>query len=246
MIDSTDQGFVTIQSSELFFLENELADVGSRAFAYFIDLIVRIGFVIGCSILFSFRTVFVRQSNLIFIPLFLLWWNGYYILFEMIMSGKTPGKKIAGIRTIRADGAGLSFIDSCIRNLLRVIDGLPVGYILAFILMLVDRFNRRIGDIVSNTIVIYDRSSNKSIKAFIESSSIDSAPRKDVHIGGLNLLSQDDTLLIKQMYARLQTMKPGMEKERLMDKFYDIMTRKLTVSGTTDPEILLCEIYKRI
>lgn len=246
MIARADQGFIQIQSSELFFLENELADLGSRAFAYIIDFIIRILIVILFIAILNANIAITVHLYKLFLPLIFIWWNGYFVLFEMIFAGKTPGKKIAGIRTIKTDGSALSLLDSCIRNTLRLIDSLPLGYALAFPVMMLDRHNRRIGDIVANTIVIHDRPSGKSIKEFLDNIIIDSQPRENIVLTGINKLSQQDRLIIKNLYARISSMKPGIEKDQIMNKFYDVMASKISIEGTKDPEILLCELNKRI
>lgn len=246
MFNDSEQGFITIQSSELLFLKNELADIGSRAFAYILDVLIRGAVIFVMIIVFSRKTIFFSSLNKIFIPLMFIWWTGYFVFFEIIFSGKTPGKKIVGIRVLKSDGSRISLLDSCVRNVLRAVDMLPFGYMLAIITMLFEQYNRRLGDLVANTIVIYDRSLNKSIKDFIENMLVDSKPRISILIKGLESLSQNDKLIIKNLYSRLDTMQDGVEKDNLMDKFYKKIKQKISVEGTEDPEILLCELYKRI
>lgn len=246
MFNDSDQGFITIQSSELLFLENELADIGSRAFAYILDVLIRGAVIFVMILVFSRNTIFFSSLNKIFIPLIFIWWTGYFVFFEIIYSGKTPGKKIVGIRVLRTDGSRISLLDSCVRNVLRAVDMLPFGYMLAIVTMLFEQYNRRLGDLVANTIVIYDRSSNKSIKKFVENMLVDSKPRGSILIKGLESLNPNDKLIIKNLYSRLGTIQAGIEKDNLMDKFYEKIKQKISVEGTEDPEVLLCELYKRI
>lgn len=246
MFNDSDQGFITIQSSELLFLKNELADIGSRAFAYILDVLIRGAVIFVMILVFSRNTIFFSSLNKIFIPLIFIWWTGYFVFFEIIYSGKTPGKKIVGIRVLRTDGSRISLLDSCVRNVLRAVDMLPFGYMLAIVTMLFEQYNRRLGDLVANTIVIYDRSSNKSIKKFVENMLVDSKPRRSILIKGLENLNPNDKLIIKNLYSRLGTIQAGIEKDNLMDKFYEKIKQKISVEGTEDPEVLLCELYKRI
>ncbi|MBN1760339.1 MAG: RDD family protein [Chitinispirillaceae bacterium] len=241
-----DNESVTIQSSELFLLKNELAGIGSRAFAFCIDVLIRGGAVTLLFILFSIKPFTVRPMGLLVGVITLLWWNGYFIFFETVYSGKSPGKMIVGIRVLKNDGSKISVLDSCIRNLMRVVDMLPAGYLLALVTMIFEPFNRRPGDIVANTIVIYDRSANKSIKDFTDNMLIESRPRTSVQINGISRLTVDEKRIIKNLYSRLGTLKNGPQKDELMNKFDERIRRKVTVTGTDDPEILLCELYKRI
>ena len=52
---------------------------------------------------------------------FLGWW-GYFVLFELLWNGQSPGKRLLGVRVVRADGQALGASTSLVRNLLRAID----------------------------------------------------------------------------------------------------------------------------
>src|SRR5688572_2821924 len=58
---------------------------------------------------------------------FAIWW-GYYLFFEWLWNGQTPGKRVAKIRVVRTDGAPVGFVPVAVRNLVRVVDFLPMGY----------------------------------------------------------------------------------------------------------------------
>ena len=241
-----EQELVTIQSSELFLLKNELAGIGSRAFAFCIDVLIRVAAIGALIFLFSIKVLSVQPFGILAGFVILLLWNGYYIFFETVYSGKTPGKMIVGIRVLKNDGSKISVLDSCIRNLMRVVDMLPAGYLFALVTMIFEPFNRRPGDIVANTIVIYDRSANKSIKDFTENMLIESRPRTSIQITGISRLTADEKQIVKNLYGRFGSMKNGPQKDALMRKFDERIRSKCTVTGTDDPEILLCELYKRI
>jgi uncharacterized RDD family membrane protein YckC len=87
---------------------------------------------------------------------FILFW-GYFILFEYIWNGQTPGKRVAGTRVVQMDGSSISFLANIIRNLVRSIDLLPTAYALGAIVMFCNRHARRIGDFAAGTIVIRDQ-----------------------------------------------------------------------------------------
>ena len=53
--------------------------------------------------------------------------EGYFILFEWLMRGQTPGKKALKIRVIRDDGTPVTIHEVLVRNILRLIDFLPVA-----------------------------------------------------------------------------------------------------------------------
>ena len=85
----------------------------------------------------------------------LIW--GYYIVFELVWNGQTPGKRLAGIRVIRSDGNAAGAIEVIVRNLVRVVDFLPLGYGIGLITMFFNRRARRLGDFAAGTLVVKER-----------------------------------------------------------------------------------------
>lgn len=81
---------------------------------------------------------------------------GYFMLFEYFWSGSTPGKRWQRIRVIRKDGRPISFLDSAIRNLLRFVDILAGVYPVGLIVMFLDSWTRRLGDLAAGTLVVID------------------------------------------------------------------------------------------
>lgn len=84
---------------------------------------------------------------------FLFLW-GYYIFFEMLWNGQSPGKRWTGLRVIRGDGRPITLSESVIRNLVRLIDFLPSFYGVGVVTMFVDRQARRLGDLAAGTLVV--------------------------------------------------------------------------------------------
>jgi uncharacterized RDD family membrane protein YckC len=85
----------------------------------------------------------------------LLW--GYYIFFEMLWNGQTPGKRLVGLRVLRSDGTPITLTESIIRNLVRFVDFLPLFYGLGVVVMFVNAQSRRLGDLAAGTLVVRDR-----------------------------------------------------------------------------------------
>jgi uncharacterized RDD family membrane protein YckC len=84
---------------------------------------------------------------------FLLLW-GYYLLFELIWSGQSPGKRLLGLRVIREGGRPIDFAASAVRNLVRVVDFVPFAYGLGVLTMFADGRARRLGDLAAGTLVV--------------------------------------------------------------------------------------------
>ena len=93
--------------------------------------------------------------GLVLIPIVLVIQFGYFIYFEA-ESGQTPGKRLLNLVVVTETGEGLSYRDSAIRNLLRIVDGLGIviPYLVALVLILLTDENQRLGDIVADTVVV--------------------------------------------------------------------------------------------
>jgi uncharacterized RDD family membrane protein YckC len=156
-------------------LEFELAGPGSRFSAYVIDFIFNVLLVVVILVvaflaggLLALRS-FVSSSQdtsswgaswiLAFLVLiiFLINW-GYYVFFEGLWQGSTPGKKRVGIRVIRQDGLPIGFREAALRNLVRAADMLPPPcYLLGGIVMYFDPLGRRLGDMLAGTYVVVEK-----------------------------------------------------------------------------------------
>jgi uncharacterized RDD family membrane protein YckC len=240
------QGFIQIQSTELLYLRNEVAGIGSRAYAYSIDLTIKLiaAAIAGFTIYIS-RYAFNGREMLIFFIAFAVIFAGYHVVFESLWAGRTPGKIAAGIRVFKADGSAPTVLDIVIRNTLRIVDIFPYGYCTGMLVMFFERYNRRIGDLVADTVVIYDRHSRKNIKDFILSRRTEPTARPTIIIQGLEKLTENEKQIIRSIYERRESM--GMEEKLdILIKLREKIFSRMTIQGTNDPEVMLCELYKRI
>ena len=155
-------------------LEFELAGPGSRFSAYVIDFIFNLVLIVAIALLlyaggvvFSLRSLFGAGRGqswsaswtlaLFLLIVFLINW-GYYVLFEGLGKGSTPGKKRVGIRVIRQDGLPIGLREAALRNLVRAADMLPPpSYILGGLVMHFDPQGRRLGDMLAGTYVIVEK-----------------------------------------------------------------------------------------
>lgn len=81
--------------------------------------------------------------------------NSYFIVFELLWAGQSPGKRIVGVRVVKTGGYALRFPDSLMRNLLRAVDFLPFFYGVGLTSLLLTRYCQRLGDLVAGTLVVY-------------------------------------------------------------------------------------------
>ena len=81
-------------------------------------------------------------------------WLAYLIGFEAVF-GATPGKLLAHLRVVRVDGRALSFRSIWTRDLLKLIDWLPLLYVIGAISVLRTVNSQRVGDKWAGTTVVY-------------------------------------------------------------------------------------------
>lgn len=153
-----------IDTPEQIALELPVAGIGSRFLAIAVDTVLQ------ATILFAgFMALSVYQLPVLFRSIigvlgpalailftFCVYW-GYFAIFEIIWSGRTPGKRLAGIRVIKDTGRSINAFEAIGRNVLRAIDFLPAMYAVGVVCMMLNRDSRRLGDFVAGTIVVHDK-----------------------------------------------------------------------------------------
>lgn len=146
----------------------EIAGIGSRFLAALVDtlatlvLVVCVFLVLGglVRLFFSdFPDLDNRMQSWVLaaagLLAFSIYW-GYYIFFDMVWNGQSPGKRRVGLRVIRVDGTPISLSESIVRNLMRLVDMLPVLYGIGVITMFINSQSRRLGDLAAGTLVVHD------------------------------------------------------------------------------------------
>ncbi|WP_426270979.1 RDD family protein [Dyella kyungheensis] len=124
-----------------------------RALAWLIDVAIRMGVLVAAGSVFA---VLGRAgAGFYLIALFLVWWF-YPIVFEVLWKGCTPGKRALNLRVISGNGGPLGWQAAFTRDLLRVVDMLPLFYATGLVSCLLDPWGRRLGDMVANTLVVHD------------------------------------------------------------------------------------------
>lgn len=92
---------------------------------------------------------------LAYIAIMCLVWFLYWVLLQGL-TGWTPGKKLLGIRTVDENGRVAGIGRTFIRQILWIADSFPwiVPYLTGFILALVTKGHRRLGDLAAKTFVV--------------------------------------------------------------------------------------------
>lgn len=159
---------VEVETPEQVALSFTIAGLGSRAAAALLDGAI-------CMVLYGTLVLVVRfisrsvagvsmdavrtpwAITLLLLGQFAIFW-GYYVLWEGLRDGQTPGKRRFGLRVVRDGGYAIDFQASAARNLVRVVDMQPgILYGVGLVSAAVSSQSRRLGDHVAGTIVVRER-----------------------------------------------------------------------------------------
>lgn len=127
-----------------------LADISTRAIALILDTIL---ISLANAFLSIPLTLMLKNSNTGSLFLGLLTF-AYFIGMEAYNNGQTVGKIAMKIKVVDLDGSAITPQQSIIRNLLRIVDGLPLFYIVGIIIASNSQLKQRFGDKIAKTVVI--------------------------------------------------------------------------------------------
>ena len=142
---------VEIATPEGVDLSVELGGLGTRFIGQLVDVAIKMA-VIGALAVALFAIGDGVPVAIFAVCSFLVWFF-YDVLFEVLGGGRTPGKRVAGVRVIGAGGEPVGFLASTIRNLVRIVDGPGTVYVAGMVAIVSSRRNQRLGDMAANTLV---------------------------------------------------------------------------------------------
>jgi len=135
-------------------LELTLAGLGSRFVAEVLDVILQV--VLAAAIAGGLGALGGYGQAVVFIAIFAILFL-YHPFFELAAGGRTPGKRWTGLRVVMGGGEPVGLRASAIRNVIRLLDFLPVSYVIGSLSILVSSRNQRLGDLAADTIVVRER-----------------------------------------------------------------------------------------
>ncbi|HSE98751.1 MAG TPA: RDD family protein, partial [Blastocatellia bacterium] len=173
---------LVIETPERVELHYILANVGNRFLAAAIDHLIQIVSLVmllltalALSNWQLFDEMGTWTAALSVLAVFVIYW-GYFVLFETLWSGQTPGKRIMRLRVVREDGRPIRFYEVFIRNLLRlVLDFQPFpSYAIGVVSIIFSPRSKRLGDFVAGTVVVKERATEApSLEQIISISEIE-------------------------------------------------------------------------
>lgn len=164
---------LTVTTPEHVELRFETAGIGSRAGAQMIDVfllvlvnaaVALLGWLVfewaGGSALAAWIEEYATAALIL---LFAVLNGGYFLVAEYATGGRTIGKRIMGIRVIQDNGRPVSFLSAAIRNLLRIVDALPMLYFVGSLFSFFHPRDKRLGDVAAGTAVVYELGGTKRL-----------------------------------------------------------------------------------
>lgn len=136
---------------------------------------------------------------------------GYFIFFEWLWNGQTPGKKLLKLRVIREDGRPITLWEAIARNLLRIFDAIPGFVIPIYSIGLVSIFkssrDQRIGDLFAGTVVVRERADEAPTFAETFSNPINDAAFRRVQKrtdfqANVNVLNESEIEVVESFLRR--------------------------------------------
>ena len=246
----TARGFeqtVQVETPEHVVLSYSVAGVGSRALAALIDYALwLITWVIIYNVL---APLFERNAEgeaesvwgmwvlglmilLTFASLF-----GYYVLFEGLRDGQTPGKRFMKLRVVQDGGYSVSFTASAVRNIVRVVDMQPAFlYVVGMLSIMISRSGKRLGDILAGTMVVEERTVHLLATSGVQAEQVAGARPTA-------LLTEDEYALLDRFMARRQALDP---ERRLV--FVEQLTQRFSnrlADAEGSPAGKLVRLYER-
>lgn len=208
---------VTLQTPESVELEFTLAGIGNRAYALLIDYIVSSLIITVFLISWTYFSIqiysiienWLGNNNqlgqwLIAIPILTSFfiYVGYFVFFEALWQGQTPGKRYVKIRVIRDDGRPISLQQSTLRALLRPIDD---TFFVGVFLILLSKREKRLGDYIAGTLVIQEERSFVSAAFPLSDQSQDLANQLQIE-ADMSRMLPEDFAVIREYLQRRQVM----------------------------------------
>jgi len=157
---------IGIETTQHVHINYEVAGIGDRIFAYFIDAILL--FVYSLVVFTIWSNIFGETNGeevlnniwllilLISIPSLL-----YRVTFEIVWNGYTIGKKLIGIRVVKTDGSRAGISSYLLRWLIGLFEiGVTSGSV-ALVTILINGKGQRLGDMAGGTCVIKERRNMK-------------------------------------------------------------------------------------
>ena len=243
---------VSVETPEQIDINFQQAGIGSRFYAALIDtvlltLIALVGYYVNRRFISELGDIVGNWLGAVGgILVFALFW-GYYMVFEVTTNGQSFGKRVLGLRVIKEGGYPIGFADSAIRNLVRIVDFLPVFYGVGLICMLINRNWLRLGDLAAGTLVIKTARTELKLAgggSQADNPAINIPPREFIYTAWIQpaLVTETEMGVIREYLARRATLSAYRRLE-LARTIASPIVEKMGGTGSIGYDRFLEEVY---
>lgn len=232
-----------IRTPESIAFSYELAGLGSRFLAVIVDMLIQAAILAGIfwglaligahapkaaaaarSASASESLAIAIVAGIVFIVFF-----GYFIAFESLWNGQTPGKKLLGIRVVRDGGFPIDLGACAVRNIVRAGE-LPLGfYAVSAVVCIASPENKRLGDLAAGTIVVRDAKA-ETLETIV------AEPQEHARTA---LIGEEEQSLIDRFNARRKGLSPDV-RERIARELASRVRPRVSydLQGLADEDLL--------
>jgi uncharacterized RDD family membrane protein YckC len=137
-----------------------VAGPGSRFLAQLIDQVILTAVLIAVTIIILLLGAAINDRELTIVLLVLVSFLiifCYFLVTEAVFAGQTPGKRALRLRVVGDQGQPITFSQALIRNLVRIVDFLPVYYGVGLVTLFINGRGKRLGDLAAGTLVVREQ-----------------------------------------------------------------------------------------
>lgn len=161
----------------------------------------------------------------------------YDVLFETLGSGRTPGKRVMGLRVVRVGGGPVGFLSSSIRNLVRIVDALPGVYLIGLVAIVASSKNQRLGDLAAGTLVVRERTESRDLSTASWTPSTTPPPAIDV-----STVTAEDLATIRKFLERRDSLGQAARANLASDLAHRIAPKVAGTDPSLGPEAFLEQV----
>ncbi|MGB5418841.1 RDD family protein [Algibacter sp.] len=207
------------------------AGVGERLLAFFIDMAIKIGYMLVLNWTFGAFDNMDQWSQIAINTVLSFPVMFYTLVLESLMQGQTLGKRVLKIRVVKIDGFQASFSDYVVRWFFRIVDIYIFG--LGFFIMLFNKKTQRLGDMAAGTAVIGLKDNVNISHTILENLKENYKPTYPNVIK----LSDNDARIIKETFQVARASKDYQTLIKLRLKIIEVVGIK-TVKQSNDMEFI--------
>jgi len=198
---------IKIRTPESVELEFTLAGIGNRTIALVVDYLIWGAVLIGLLIFWSILSLQLQRYfgegidlwiSAISLLITFTVYTGYFVIFETLWRGQTPGKRYSKIRVIRDDGQPAGITQAILRALIRPIDD---TFLIGMFLIILTKREKRLGDLIAGTLVIQEERAVKP-SSFAVSPEAESLADELLANQNFSAILPDDFAVIREYLQR--------------------------------------------